>query len=71
MKFRVGQLVATPGALKAMADSGQDPMAFIARHAAGDWGKVPEEDQQENEFSLHYGFRLCPHIPRGPVFACG
>lgn len=57
-KFPLGQLVATPGALRALADSGEDPLVFIARHQSGDWGEVPEEDRQENEFSLQHGFRL-------------
>jgi len=24
----------------------------------GDWGEVPEEDKQENEFSVEHGFRI-------------
>jgi hypothetical protein len=57
-KFPLGQLVATPGALRAFAESGEDPLAFVARHQSGDWGEVPEEDKRENEFSLQRGFRL-------------
>jgi hypothetical protein len=57
-KFPLGQLVATPGALQAMAESGEDPLTFVVRHQSGDWGEVPAEDAQENEFSLQHGFRL-------------
>jgi hypothetical protein len=57
-RFPLGRLVATPGALQALADAGQDPMTFVRRHQAGDWGEVPEEDQQENEFSVTHGFRI-------------
>jgi hypothetical protein len=32
MKFDLGQIVATPGALTAMAEAGQMPLKFIARH---------------------------------------
>jgi hypothetical protein len=57
-RFPLGQLVATPGALTALAEAGQDPMPFVARHQAGDWGEIPEEDIRENEYSLQHGFRL-------------
>jgi hypothetical protein len=57
-KFNVGQLVATPGALQALAAAGQSPMEFVQRHQSGDWGEVPEEDRQKNEFSVTHGFRL-------------
>lgn len=57
-QFRLGQLVATPGALRALKDAGQDPLEFISRHVSGDWGEVNEEDQQENEFSVTHGFRI-------------
>jgi hypothetical protein len=57
-KFNLGQLVATPGALSALEESGQDAIEFVSRHASGDWGDLSEEDQNENEFSLLHGFRL-------------
>ena len=57
-RFSLGRVVATPGALQALAEAGQDPREFLARHQAGDWGEVPEEDTQENEYSLEHGFRL-------------
>jgi len=57
-RFPPGQIVATPGALRALAEAGQDPMELIARHQSSDWGEVPEEDKQENEYSLEHGFRL-------------
>jgi hypothetical protein len=56
--FQLGSLVATPGALEAFAEAGETPLAYIARHAAGDWGELDEEDVQENQFSLENGFRL-------------
>ena len=57
-KFELGQLVATPGALAALEESGESPGAFLTRHAAGDWGDLSEEDRKENEFSSAHGFRL-------------
>jgi hypothetical protein len=58
-RFSLGQVVATPGALAALAEAEQTPYEFLARHVAGDWGEeLPAEDAQENEFSLERGLRL-------------
>jgi len=58
VKFPLGRIVATPGTLEALQDAGQDPMEFLQRHQAGDWGDLCEADKQENEFSLKNGYRL-------------
>lgn len=57
-KFRIGQLVSTPGALAALAEAGQSPMQFVARHVQGDWGDCCPEDLQANEDALRNGERL-------------
>jgi hypothetical protein len=57
-KFSLGKLVATPGALEALADAGQSPMVFISRHIQGDWGECCEEDRRVNEDALRNGGRL-------------
>jgi len=57
-KFSLGRVVATPGALRALAEANQSPFEFIERHQAGDWGELCEEDQKENEFSVRNGFRI-------------
>jgi hypothetical protein len=56
--FPLGQVVATPGALKALEESGQIPEEFLSRHISGDWGNLCEEDSQQNELSLQHGCRL-------------
>ncbi|MDP9374884.1 MAG: hypothetical protein M3Q65_21030 [Chloroflexota bacterium] len=58
MLFPLGRVVATPGALDALAGAGRTPTEFLARHAAGDWGDVGREDAAENVLSLARGFRL-------------
>jgi len=57
-KFPLGQVVATPGALAALAEAGHAPHEFISRHQAGDWGELDQEDRQENERSLKSDCRL-------------
>ena len=57
-QLQLGQIVATPGALAAFEESGEQPGDFLRRHASGDWGDLCDEDRKENEFSLAHGFRL-------------
>jgi hypothetical protein len=56
--FRLGQIVATPGALQALERAGEAPQKFLERHVCGDWGDLDEEDRQENALSLEHSFRL-------------
>jgi len=57
-KFQPGRLVATPGALEALARSGQTPDFFLAKHLSGDWGEVDAEDRGLNDQALLDGSRL-------------
>ncbi|MGH9631735.1 MAG: hypothetical protein ACRD7E_25795 [Bryobacteraceae bacterium] len=57
-KFALGQIVATPGALDALQQTGESPWTFLARHVSGDWGDLNDEDRREIELSLIGGFRL-------------
>jgi len=56
--FPLGQVVATPGALAALAEAGQTPAELLRRHSVADWGELPAEDIRENELSLQAGYRL-------------
>ena len=56
--FPLGHVVATPGALEALAQSGQSPAEFLERHARGDWGLICDEDKQANEDALKDGTRI-------------
>lgn len=58
VKFSPGSVVATPGVLDAFRASGDDPLAYLVRHTAGDWGELDEHDRKENELSLEQGWRL-------------
>jgi hypothetical protein len=57
-KFPLGRIVATPGALEALTESGQTPDFFLAKHASGDWGEVCDEDKRLNDEALVSGERL-------------
>ena len=58
MLFQLGRIVATPGALQALEQTGHSPGEFLDRHVAGDWGEVNDEDKRENEFSVRNGLRI-------------
>jgi hypothetical protein len=57
-RFTLGQTVATPGAIEALSRTGDTPLAFLRRHAAGDWGDLTAADAAENEASVTLGFRI-------------
>ncbi len=57
-KFEPGQVVATPGALEALERNNISGAQFLNRHVQGDWGELPEEDQQANEEALLSGTRI-------------
>ena len=57
-RFPLGRLLATPGALEALAEAGQSAIEFIYRHQQGDWGDLSEDDKKENEFSVDKYLRI-------------
>src|SRR4051812_9783192 len=57
-KFELGRIVATPGALEALARAGQPAAEFIARHHRGDWGDLCSEDTAMNDEAVKDGGRI-------------
>ena len=58
MLFNLGSIVATPGALKALEESGEAPYLFLGRHVTGDWGELSREDKAANTLALATGERI-------------
>jgi hypothetical protein len=58
IRFPLGRVVATPGALSALEKAEQLPAAFLDRHVNGDWGEVPDADKQENELAVEQELRI-------------
>lgn len=54
--FPLGQVVATPGALAQLAQD--EIVSFLARHGAGDWGDLCQEDRESNDQALLDGGRI-------------
>ena len=57
-RFALGRILATPGALEALEEAGQEWFVFLAQRAVGDWGDLDPHDWQENEAALERGGRL-------------
>jgi hypothetical protein len=56
--FALGQLVATPGAIHAAHEAGDNLLLYICRHAAGDWGDLSAADVKANAEALPCGSRI-------------
>ena len=58
MKFSLGSLVATPGALRACTLASVDLLALVRRHHGGDWGDLDNDDKLANDVALVDGARI-------------
>jgi len=56
--FKLGMVVATPGALLALHSAGQFPAHVLQRHANGSWGELDCDDKRANEAALRDGDRI-------------
>ena len=66
--FVTGQIVGTPGALKAC--SRDYMMACLARHARGDWGLVSKDDAARNDAAVKEDLRILSAYPLDPEKPC-
>jgi hypothetical protein len=66
----LGRVVATPGALELLMESGRHPFNYLARHATGDWGDLCAFDRRQNEIALREGLRVLSSykVPAGRVW---
>ncbi len=61
--FALGSIVATPDALRLLADTGKTVVEYLRRHENGDWGDLCEEDRLANQEAVDCGYRIlsCYH----------
>jgi hypothetical protein len=57
-RFPLGHVVMTPGAASALEASGDDPLAFLIKHACLDPGDLSPADIAENQLSVAKEFRI-------------
>ena len=63
--FPLGRVVATPGALQLLKETGEDARLLLDRHRSGDWGDLDNYDHKENELALKHGWRILSSYPLG------
>ena len=57
--FRLGQILATPGALATLDRLGVHPLSLVlGRHVMGDWGDLCDADRELNKHSITHGLRI-------------
>ena len=69
-RFPLGQVLATPGALESLEESGELPARFLSRHVVGDWGdELGDDDKALNDEALIDGLNQ-REVPRmqSPTF---
>ena len=57
-RFPLGQIVATPGALELLQETGFSAAALLARHLHGDWGDLCKDDAELKAMALTDGSRI-------------
>ena len=55
IRFSLGFLHATPGALAALVAAGETPTTYLTRHLAGDFGALDPEDVRANRQDIAHG----------------
>jgi hypothetical protein len=58
VRFQLGRLFMTPGAIAALEESSQSPQEFITRHVRLEQGELCYEDHKENLFSVDKSLRI-------------
>ena len=58
VRFSLGQVVATPGALALLQTTGRSAASLLARHLHGDFGDTCRDDSALNELAITDGSRI-------------
>jgi hypothetical protein len=58
VRFQLGHIYATPGAIEALEESGESAQSFINRHARLERGELSQDDYRENLFSVDKHLRI-------------
>lgn len=57
-RFKLGRILATPGALEVIADTRVSIVDLLIKHMRGDWGELSDSDRQQNEQAIVAGQRI-------------
>lgn len=53
--FKLGSIVATPGAIDLMNKYNISARTLLDRHISGDWGDLPKSDKKQNDEAVKTG----------------
>lgn len=56
--FKLGMIVATPGALDLLDRHGINATTYLTRHQQGDFGTICAADAKENLLAIKHGLRI-------------
>lgn len=56
--FKMGHVVATPGAIEVLANAQTSPWELLSRHVRGDFGEVDAQDWQANLDAINDDARI-------------
>jgi hypothetical protein len=56
--FKMGQVVATTGALQFCEANKINPLLLLGRHVAGDWGELDSADVAANVHAVQHDLRI-------------
>jgi len=64
--FKLGQIVATPGAIDLLDRSGVNANELLLRHNGGDWGDICAQDAAANSQAVEHRERILSVYKLGP-----
>lgn len=56
--FKLGDVVATPGALQLCESNKINPLLLLGRHSSGDWGNLDQQDIAANVHAVQHDLRI-------------
>ena len=56
--FKLGDVVATPGALRLCEAHAINPLLLLGRHCGGDWGSLDKDDIAANVHAIQHDLRI-------------
>ena len=62
-KFELGQLITTPGAMRALSRNGTSADQYVKRHQGGDWGDLDSYDVEANECAVTQDLTITSAYP--------
>lgn len=62
-----GEIIITPTVARLMVQGSLDPVPYLRRHLAGDWGELIEADRRDNENALLNGGEIFSSYATSPT----